>query len=153
MTPRQVVEAPFFSAAARLDYITVLKETDDPAFDSLINTSNVRVPEAPEEPDSGGLGTGAIIGIVVGSICGLILLCGVGYFMHNKSQNRKGYFSGVGDNPPLSISKAGGDDVSTLAEPAKMGVIPSGESLAGYGEQRYVSVKSTMKKNVSVRWY
>lgn len=126
---KQVVEEPFIRASFRQQYVALLMATDDPAFASLNSVSNVRFP--PEDTGGGGgMSVGAIIGIAVGSVAGFLLLLGGAYYMRNKSQQRKGYFSGVGETPPTSI-KAGADEVSTLAEPAKSG----GQSLAGYGDQ------------------
>ena len=135
VTAEQVVETPFVSNERRVVYVGDLKSSGDDAFSTLANVSPVEFPVPP--PDDDGLSTGAIIGIAVGGGCAFMLLLFGGYQMYSRSKSRTGYFSDVGEAPPTSI-RAGGDEVSRLDEPSKMGVLTSDESLAGYGDQRYV---------------
>jgi hypothetical protein len=142
VTAKEVVEVPFVNDERRDVYVGELQSSDDDAFSTLANVSPVEFP-APS-PDSGddGLSTGTIIGIAVGGGCALMLLLLGGYQMYSRSQSRSGYFREGGEATPGSI-RAGGDDVSRLDEPDKMGVPASDESLAEYGDQRCVCSASS----------
>ena len=137
VTAEEVVEAPFLNDALRIVYVGNLQSSGDDAFSTLANVSPVGFPAPPPDSGDDGLSTGAIIGIAVGGGCALMLLLLGGYQMYSRSQSRTEYFGEGGETTPASI-RAGGDDVIRLDEPIKRGVRTSDQSLADYGDQRYV---------------
>ena len=135
VTASEVAAAPLSTSAGRTEYVVALRNTGNSAFSGVTQVSEVQVPASSNS--SSGLSTAAIIGISVGSVCAIIfIICGVNQIVKRREARLAGYFGGVGDAPPASI-KAGQDDVSTLGDPSRRNLMGP-ESLAGYGDQRYV---------------
>jgi len=127
---------PFDSAE---DYIASLR-TGNKHFQNITTELNVNPAPAPQlssaPTNAGGLGTGALIGIIVGGVVGLLVLLLGAYCLCRRRRSRKGYFKNVGDSPPTSIKQSGPDEVSTIGDPVgKSGGMPGGESVADYGDQ------------------
>jgi hypothetical protein len=135
---------PFATLDGRNTFLQLLQEANPTAFAAVTSTSEVALPvadspsvapsAAPDDGDDDGLSTGAIVGIAIGgaAVFGIIL-----YFLMAGRNTGDNYQASTAENPPnvLKVSVAG-DEVSTLDGPAGNAAPASGESLAGYGDQR-----------------
>ena len=153
-TLEAVALAPF-EARADLNSYTESLISANSEFADITSVQEVREgggsgttpPIVEPEEESGGLGTGAIVGIVVGCVGFVALIGGVGYYVSQRGDDG-GYVTTSGKTPPSQLDVGmGNDEVSTLAEPNTIragsnlqgGVTGalSGESVqGGYGDQR-----------------
>lgn len=133
-----IINAPFLLRSRRDDYTTQLKGSGDPAFDTLTAVTQVSQPKPPdEEEDDGPSNTLFIIIGVCGGIAVLLIGALLCVFVCRRKSPKKGYTGNVGDSAPASsIAKDGGEDVSTLQDPSRVGNAAAHEGLAGYGDQR-----------------
>jgi hypothetical protein len=139
---------PFANTDGRNAFLELLQEADV-VFADVTSTSEVALPvtnapsltpteeptRAPEDKgDDDGLSTGAIVGIAVGGAAALGIIL---YLFMACSNNGDDYQASTAENPPNVVKgSAAGDEVSTLDGPAGNAAPASGESLAGYGDQR-----------------
>jgi hypothetical protein len=148
---------PFATQGGRNAFLDLLQEAN-PVLADVVSTSEVTLPlsdapslaptgeaatteapttEAPTkapEGDDDGLSRGVIFGIAVGGAAALTIIL---YLFMACRNNGDEYQASTAENPPnvLKVSVAG-DEVSTLDGPAGNAAPASGESLAGYGDQR-----------------
>ena len=131
-----LASTPFDSSDDRFAYVTMLQNSGNGVLAKVTAASEVTVPETPKSSGGGGLSVGAIAGIAVGGAVVLMLVMwAISRWVLNRSNKHNGYVGDVEDAPPTSI-RTGQDDVSTMDGYSK--VRSSRESLAGYGDQRYV---------------
>ncbi|CAB9496512.1 Calcium-binding EGF domain [Seminavis robusta] len=155
-TPATIVTAPFENTQDQEAYLEALSESNN-EFEDVTGVSPVTQgtgggggggenPAVPPAEESGGLSTGALIGIVCGCVVGVLVILGVLYFVSQRGDDG-GYVS-TGKTPPSQLDVGGGlgDEVSTLAEPHTnnrpngVSTAMSGESIQGYGDQSVATV-------------
>lgn len=104
----------------------------------IVSTLTPTMAPSPVPGKKGGLGTGAIAGIVVAGVVGIPLLAYGGYTAYRAMKDRgsgsTGYVS-AGSAPPSQLQVgSGGETISMMDDPTK---VDTG-SLADYQDQRYV---------------
>lgn len=128
LSTAEVVTQPFAAQQSRDAFAQLLQNSGDAAFANIEGVSGLSQSN-PAPAGDGGLSTGAIIGIAVGGAAGAALLIGGGYWLYKRNHSG-GYAKDVGDQPPSSLNLGGGDDVSTLQDPAR------DHKMSTYGDQR-----------------
>lgn len=151
-TATDVVTDPFQTQEDLENYLTALQAAT-PELEGVTSIepvtagegSSTPAPVVPEPDEGGGIGTGALIGIVAGSVVAVGAILGVGYYVSQRGDDG-GYVS-TGKTPPSQLDvNQGPDEVSTLAEPhtnnrhSGVSNAMSGESNAGYGDQSVATV-------------
>ena len=133
-TPLDVIRQPFNNATLSSIYVEQLRSQGGESFAGL---SSVEAPVvvAPRSDDDDGLGTGAIVGIIVGAVA----LCAIGLFIVMRSNNNDGHeqLNERENSPPATFSALQSEEVSTMDDHGlnRAGTGESG-SILDVGDQR-----------------
>ena len=135
-TPFDVIRQPFNDATLSSIYVEQLRSEggDDFAGLTSVEAPAVAAPRDDDDDDD-GLGTGAIVGIIVGAVA----LLAIGLFIVMRSNNNDGHaqLNDRDNSPPATFSALQSEEVSTMDDHGMIGT-GTGESgsILDVGDQR-----------------